>query len=342
MNNNELIIYTDEGYDAELVLIDGRPWANQETVAEMFSTTVTELAPILNDIFKSKELDVATHAKELSINNQNNKEWFISVDVVISVGYRLNTQKATQFRQWSTNIITKYLSDGFVLNEDILKSNPQKLNELAAKIRELRANEKNVYASVRECFKIAASDYSPSSKEVRLFYALLQDKFHHAITRMSVSQLILDRANYNDKNMGLQSFDGSIPSAKEALIGKNYLNEIEMYRMHLLSEQFLLFAESTALSNQFMTMSMLHQKLDALLVVNGYDVFTGYNDSYKQQAKEHAQREYERFIEIKKLEILGVKVDLVSFDMGEYDEYKIETAKISKRQLNKALAIQLH
>ncbi|WP_232599627.1 RhuM family protein [Photobacterium carnosum] len=149
-----------------MVLIDGKPWENQETVAEMFSTTITELVPILNDIFKSKKLDVATHAKELNINNQNDKEWFIRVYIVISAGYRLNTQKATQFRQWSTNIITKYLSDDFVLNEDILKSNPQKLNELAAKIRELRANEKNVYASVRECFKIAASDYSPPSKDL--------------------------------------------------------------------------------------------------------------------------------------------------------------------------------
>ncbi|WP_163920002.1 RhuM family protein [Photobacterium sp. Alg240-V54] len=342
MNNNELIIYTDEGYDAELVLIDGKPWANQETVAEIFSTTVTELAPLLRDIFKSQELDVAIHAQQLSINSQNDKDWFVSVDAIISVGYRINARKATQFRQWSTNIITKYLRDGFVLNEDILKSDPQKLNELAAKIRELRANEKSVYASVRECFKIAASDYSPSSKEVRLFYALLQDKFHHAITRMSASQLILDRANYNDNNMGLQTFKGAIPSAQEALIGKNYLSEIEMYRMYLISEQFLLFAETTALSNQFMTMGKLHKKLDELLIVNGYEVFDGYADSYKQQAKEHAQREYERFIEIKKLEILGLNVDLVSFDMGEYDEYKIETAKISKRQLNKALSVLPH
>ncbi|WP_305813970.1 RhuM family protein [Photobacterium leiognathi] len=129
----------------------------------MFSVSLNELSPILKGIFDSGELNSKQHTTKISLSPSGNEDWYLSVDTIISVGYRLNSQKATQFRVWSTNIITKYLSDGYLVNEDILKSDPKKLNELAAKIRELRANEKNVYASVRECFKIAATDYEPSS-----------------------------------------------------------------------------------------------------------------------------------------------------------------------------------
>ena len=189
-----------------------------------------------------------------------------SLDTIISVGYRVNSKKATQFRIWATGILKQYIKDGFVLNESLLKSDPGKLNLLAAKIRELRASEKNVYASVRECFKIAASDYEPSSQEVKSFYSLLQDKFHHAITRMTASKLVLDRAGHEYENMGVLSFDGFLPTKAEVKIGKNYLDATEIYRMHLLSEQFLLYAESTALMEKEMTMKTLHDQLDTRLV----------------------------------------------------------------------------
>ncbi len=208
---------------------------------------------------------------------------------------------------WATSVITQFVKDGFVINEELLRSDPKKLNELAAKIRELRANEKNVYASVRECFKLASSDYEPSSDEVRKFYALLQDKFHHAITKMTSSKLILDRANHVDQKMGINSFKGALPTKSEALVGKNYLSETEVYRMHLLSEQFLLYAESTSLSGKVMTMLGLHEQLDNLLKLNGYPVFSGYSDSLKGKAVEHATREYEDFIEIQKLKHIGLK-----------------------------------
>ncbi|HCG8411088.1 TPA: virulence RhuM family protein [Vibrio parahaemolyticus] len=219
-NNNELVTYTDEGYDAELIMIDGKLWASFHTLAEMFSTSIEELTPILKEIFNSGELSRIEHAQKVALTPNGIEDWLFSVDAIISVGYRLDTQKATQFRVWSTNIITRYMSDGYLVNDDILKSDPKKLSELAAKIRELRANEKNVYASVRECFKIAATDYEPSSDEVRRFYSLLQDKFHHAITNMTSSQLILDRADHTDLNMGIQSLNGAIPTKSEVMVGK--------------------------------------------------------------------------------------------------------------------------
>ncbi|MEJ0045941.1 MAG: RhuM family protein [Rhodospirillales bacterium] len=171
-----------------------------------------------------------------------------SIDVVISIGYRTNSKVATKFRQWATQIIRTYVDQGYVINEKQLRESPEKLNKLAAEIRALRAAEKQIIAKVRDCFKLSSSDYDPSSKEVRSFYALLQDKFHHAVTGLTSSKLILDRANHREDNMGLHTKAGNFPTLADAQTGKNYLRADELYRLHLLSEQFLLYAEATALA----------------------------------------------------------------------------------------------
>ncbi|MFK5915489.1 MAG: RhuM family protein [Woeseiaceae bacterium] len=334
------IVYSSDGDDVEIIFKDENVWATQKSMSGIFETDVSAISKYIDNIFSSKELDVISNLQKMKITNSSKPVEFYSLDVIISVGHRVNSKKATQFRVWANNIIKQYIKDGYIINEELLRSDPKKLNELAAKLRELRANEKNIYASVRECFKLASSDYEPSSKEVRKFYSLLQDKFHHAITRMTASKLILDRANHVDKNMGIQLFKGAIPTKNEVTTGKNYLDEIEIYRMHLLSEQFLLYAESTALSGKKMTMKSLHKQLDNLLRLNGYPVFDGYIDYLKDRAIKHADNEYKAFIEIKKLEHIGLEVDLELFYQGEYDEYKEQTILITSRQLNNAIAIQ--
>ncbi len=335
-----IISYQVDGEDIEILVKDENVWATQKAISRIFDTERSVITKHLSNIFDSQELDENSNVQKMHIAKSDKPVQFYSLDATISVGYRVNSKKATQFRIWATGILKQFIKDGFVINEELLRSDPKKLNVLAAKIRELRANEKNVYASVRECFKLAASDYEPSSDEVKQFYALLQDKFHHAITQMTASKLILDRANHTDINMGLKTIKGVIPTKTEAGSGKNYLTELEIYRMHLLSEQFLLYAESTALSSKNMTMKSLHDQLDNLLRLNGYPVFDGYVDYLKDRAIEHAEQEYEAFIEIKKLEHLGIEVDLELFYDGEYNEYKEQTAKITTRQLSKALAIQ--
>ena len=230
---------------------------------------------------------------------------------------------------WATGIIKQDIKEGYVINEALLSKDPKQLSKLAAKIRELRAGEKNVFAQVKDCFKLSASDYEPTSDEVRSFYSLLQDKFHHAITKMTASQLINDRADATKDNMGLISFKDLIPTKREAQTGKNYLEEDEMYRMYLLSEQFLLFAESSALMGKQLTMKQLHNQLDNLLKLNGYPVFNGYKDYIKNEAMKHAESEYETFIELKKLEMLGVDVDYVDYVIGEYDDYKDQMNQIT-------------
>ena len=338
-----LVTYSpdNENIDAEIILHNENVWATQKSISDIFDTDQSGIARHLINIFSSGELEEVSNMQKMHTANSSKPVQFYSLDAIISVGYRVNSIKATQFRIWATGVLKQYIKDGFVINEEILRSDPKKLNKLAAKIRELRANEKNVYASVRECFKLAASDYEPSSKEVKRFYSLLQDKFHHAVTRMTASKLILDRANHADENMGLQVIKGILPTKEEAKVGKNYLDENEIYRLHLLSEQFLLYAESTALMGKNMTMNGLHDQLDNLLRLNGYPVFDGYKDYLKGQAIKHAEREYEDFIEITKLEYLGIDVDLELFYQGEYNEYKEQTSQIKPRQISAEMKKQI-
>lgn len=336
--SNLLPYQISEDESVNLSFIDDNIWITQKGMARLFEVDVRTINEHLKNILDTDELDENSVIRKFRITATDGKSYdtkHYNLDATISVGYRVNSSKATQFRKWSTQVLHTYIKDGYVVNEALLRDDPEKLNKLAAKVRELRANEKNVFEKVRECFRISASDYEPTSDEVRTFYILLQDKFHHAITRMTSSKLIMDRAGHAESNMGLVSFKEHLPTKKEAQIGKNYLTEEELYRMYLLSEQFLLFAETSALMKKQLTMRDLHSQLDRLLELNGYSVFSGYTDYIKDRAMAHAEREYERFIDIKKLEMLGVEVDILDYDSGLYEEHRIQMNEISMRKLNK-------
>lgn len=348
MANNLIVINKDSLFykpndrenSIQVVVEDDTIWVTQKAMSEIFECSSANISIHLKNIFDSGELQQNSVIKESLItasDGKNYKTTFYNLDAIISVGYRVNSQKATQFRVWATGIIKQYIRDGYIINEELLRSDPKKLNELAAKLRELRSSEMNIFSSVREVFKLSAIDYEPSSQKVRSFYALLQDKFHHAVTNMTASKLILDRADHSLDSMGVVTKSGITPTRQEALVGKNYLREDEMYRLHLLSEQFLLYAETTALRGQQKTMDELHQKLDDLLALNEYPILGDYKDYLRGKVEHHVSKEYEQYIEIKKLEYLGVKVDLEDFYNGEYDEYKNETSKITTRQINKDL-----
>jgi hypothetical protein len=332
------IIYMDSNKESiEVFIEDDTAWATQSSMAKILGIDVSEITKHLKSVFDSRELDQDSNVQKMHIANSSKPVQFYSLDTIISVGYRVNSQKATKFRVWANGILKQYIRDGYVINEAMLRESPEKLNELAAKLRELRASEKNIFSSVREVFKIAATDYEPSSKKVRSFYALLQDKFHHAVTSMPAAKLILDRADHSLENMGVVSKSGITPTKLEALVGKNYLTDDEMYRLHLLAEQFLLYAESTALRGQQKTMDELHQKLDDLLAFNEYPVMPDYPDYLRGKVDSYVEQEYEQYIQIKKLEHLGVDVDLEAFYEGEYDNYRHETSKIRMQEVNKAL-----
>lgn len=303
-----------------------RIWATQADMGAMFGVDVSVISRHLRNIFNEGELAEELHLQKMQISGVHPRAVsFYSLDVIISVGYRVNSKRATAFRQWATRTLRTYLEHGYVINEKLLRDSPEKLNQLAASVRALRSSEKQIYSKVRECFKISASDYDPQAQEVKTFYALLQDKFHHAVTGVTSSKLIMDRADYKRENMGLQSMKGEKPTAEEAQTGKNYLKEEELYRLHLLSEQFLLYAESTALSGKKMTMQSLHAQLDRLLELNDYPLFDGYKDFIKDEAIRHAKRELALYRKRCALEARGIKYNEELLEEGEYDDLLIGT-----------------
>lgn len=301
-------------------------WATTKAIADVFGVGTQAIVKHITNIYLSDELDKNRTSSILELVQKEGGRDVVrevthyNIDVILAVGYRVNSKKATQFRQWANQILRAYIEQGYVINEAALRESPEKLNRLAAEIRALRAEEKSVYDKVRECFRISASDYEPSSKEVRHFYALLQDKFHHAITGMTSSKLIMDRADHNEENMGIQFMKGEFPTLREIKTGKNYLRAEELYRLHLLSEQFLLYAESTALAKKKMTMKSLHEQLDRLLRLNDYPVFEGYQDYLKDRAIAHAEREYALLKKRIYIQSQGIEYDEDLYQAGEYDE----------------------
>lgn len=317
---------TDFRFDEENQVI----WASAETIANLFDVGSNTIYNHIQNIYKDEELqELETTTNFVVVKTEGGRNVkrevdYYNLDMILSVGYRVNAKKAIKFRQWATQTLKAYLEQGYVINEKALRDSPEKLNKLAANIRALRFGEQQIYAKVRECFKISSSDYNTSSKVMRKFYALLQDKYHHAITGMTSSKLILDRADHTDENMGLQTIKGKAPTLQDAQTGKNYLEPEEVYRLHLLSEQFLLFAESSALASRKMTMESLHKQLDRLLTLNNYHVFDGYKDFIKEEAISHARREHGLYKKRQKIESMGIAYNEEALAAGEYNEFLID------------------
>jgi len=274
-------------------------WATQQQIADLFEKDRSVITKHIANILEEGELDEESVCANFAHTGADGKTYQVqhyNLDMILSIGYRVSSPKATQFRKWATQTLKSYIVDGFALDESRLRNDPRALTKLAARIRELRADEKNIYEAVRDCFKESASDYDSSSQACRTFYATLQNKFLYAITQMTASEIILDRADHKEPNMGLQHYSGNLPKKDEIQIGKNYLDKDELYRMHILCEQFLLFAESCALRGKQLTMKQLSQKLDDLLKLNEYPVFSGYKEYLKERATRHAQAEYAQFL----------------------------------------------
>lgn len=269
-------------------------WANNQQMADLFGRSAKTINEHLRNIFRDGELDEATVSRKFRITAPDGKSYSVlhyNLDVILSVGYRVSSRQATKFRQWATDILKRYILQGYALDERRLDNDPDALRRLAADVRTLRTKEKNIYQAVRECFKISSADYQANAKETHSFYAKLQDKFTYAITNQTSSQVILDRADGLKEFMGLTSTKGGRPTKADATVGKNYLDPDELYSLHLLCEQFLLFAESKAIRGHELTMAEMSAKFDELLAVQGYPVFSEYGDYLKAAAIKHAEHE---------------------------------------------------
>lgn len=302
--------------DLELVRFDGENahldfnvdwtqqtvWASQRQMADLFGKDVRTINEHIIGLYGSSEFDREATIRNFRIvrleggRSVGRDIEHYNLDVILVIGYRVNGEKAAQFRKWANGVLKRYITDGFALDGERLRQDGAALRALAAEVRALRSEEISIYEAVRDCFKIASTDYDKDDPAVRTFYAKLQDKFLFAITGKIASEIILDRADATKSNMGVVACKKDVPTLQEAKIGKSYLAREEIYILHILCEQFLLYAESKAIRGQSMTMAALSTKLDRLLETNEYAVFTGYGRDYlKDRAMEHAAVEYQRW-----------------------------------------------
>lgn len=273
-------------------------WATQQQIADAFAISTSTVRGHLTNIFNEGELDESSVARQFRATGSDGKLYRhlqYSLDAVLSVGYRVSSKRATAFRRWATQTLRDYIVQGFALDEQRLRDDPNALRELAAKVRALRSDEKNIYRAVRDVFAFASTDYEASSQEAKTFFSRLQDKFTFAITGQESAEILLERADHNLYNMGLQTMTSQRPSVGDAIVAKNYLDGDELYALHILCEQFLLFVESRSLRGQELTMVEMSSKFDELIKVQGHPVFINYKSYIAQKAKNHALKELELY-----------------------------------------------
>jgi hypothetical protein len=282
-------------------------WATQRGMAEIFEVDVRTISEHLQNIFKSGELDDAAVIRKFRITATDNKKYdtsFYNLDAVISVGYRVNSFKATQFRVWATTVLKEYLIKGFALDDDRLKQGKSLFgkdyfDDLLEKIREIRASERRFYQKITDIYAQCSIDYDPNAPISQKFYAHVQDKLHFAIHGKTSAELIDARANANKPHMGLTHWKNEVNGGKvtklDVTVGKNYLNQSEIDELNRLVSMYLDFAENIARRQKALTMKDWVKRLDDFLEFNTYDVLNNFGKIRRDVAEKHAVQEYEKF-----------------------------------------------
>ena len=309
-SSNFLFYSSNDGKIKVQVIIDNQNntvWTTQKSMAEIFETTKQNISLHLQNIFESGELYENSVVKESLTTANDNKEYrtkFYNLDVIIAVGYRVNSYKATQFRIWATKIIKEYLIKGFALNDERLKQGSAMFGkdffeELLERIREIRASERRFYQKITDLYAQASIDYDPNSPITLKFYATVQNKLHWAITKMTAAEIIKTRASLLKPHMGLTSWKNSKNGGKilktDVSVAKNYLKEPEIKQLNRLVELLLNYAELQAERNIPMKMIDWATRLDGFLKFNEYDLLHDSGTVSHELAKRFAEKQFEKF-----------------------------------------------
>ena len=276
--NNKIIIYkTEDGQTKIEVSLDQETvWLSQRQMAELFDCSVDNIAFHLKNIYTEGELKESSTTEDSSVVQKegnravNRTMRLYDLDAIISVGYRINSMRGTQFRIWATQKLREYIVKGFVMDDERLANgNVPKgyFQEWEERIIKIRTSERNFYLKVTDVFATSA-DYDPKTDYAKKFFATVQNKFHFAITGLTAAEIITKRIGSDKNNLGLTSWKGEIITRDQAQIAKNYLEELELKRLNLLVEQFLSFAELQSVERRVMYMKDWVAKLDSFLILN--------------------------------------------------------------------------
>ena len=290
VERGEILLY-DNGGEKEFVSVvfqDETFWLTQSGMAELFDCTPENIIQHLKNIYAEEELLPAATAKKFLVvrkegtRNVRREIEHYNLDAIIAVGYRVNSKKATRFRQWATKTLKEYIQKGFVLNDEMMKNGrpfgKDYFDELLERIREIRASERRAYQKIADVFEQCSYDYDKNSETTKAFYAFVQNKLHFAVTGKTAAELISERATLDSPTMGLTTWKGA-PDGKilksDTLVAKNYLNEKEISRLNRLVTMFIDYAELMAEDEQLMSMKDWLAETDRFLQNNRRNVLDG-------------------------------------------------------------------
>jgi hypothetical protein len=307
--SNDILFYTSaEGkIKIEVVYENDTFWLSQKRIAELFGVERSVITKHLKNIFDTAELDEkSTCAKIAQVQKEGNREVsrdieFYNLDAIIAVGYRVNSQKATQFRIWATNTLKEFIIKGFVLDDERLKQGKKfgkdYFDELLERIREIRASERRFYQKITDIYALAA-DYNKDSETTKTFFTTVQNKLHWAITGKTAAEIIYSEADTDKVFMGLQTWKNA-PEGKilksDVSIAKNYLNEAHIEELNRLVSAYLDLAENNAKRQQLVVMSDWSRFIDGFLQLSNYPILTHKGKVSQLEAKIKAESEYEKY-----------------------------------------------
>ena len=310
IQEHEIVLYQveDTNICVNVVFKDETFWMTQKAMAELFDVNVPAISKHLSNIFEEGELfKEATVSKMEIVQMEGNRQVkrepeFYNLDAIIAVGYRVNSKKATRFRQWATKTLKDYITKGFVLNDDMLKNGKpfgkDYFDELLERIREIRASERRAYQKITDVFEQCSYDYDKNSDITKAFYAFVQNKLHFAVTGKTAAELVYERVNAEKPAMGLTTWkdapDGKILK-RDISVAKNYLNEKELSRLNRLVTMFIDYAELMAEDEVLMSMQDWVEQTNQFLRNNRREVLEGKGKVSHDMAMKKAEKEYEIF-----------------------------------------------
>ena len=302
-NVNVNVYYKNETY-----------WLTQKSMAELFETSSDNISLHLKNIFSEEELSEFSTTEEFSVvqkegaRNVKRMLKFYNLDAIIAVGYRVNSKKATKFRQWATKTLREYIIKGFALNDDMLKNGKpfgqDYFKELLERVRSIRASERRIWQQITDIFAECSVDYDVHTDIVDNFYAMVQNKFHYAITGQTAAEIIYNNADSTKEHMGLTTWKNA-PSGRvlksDVSIAKNYLNEKQIKQLERAVSGYFDYIEDLIERENVFTMEDFVKSINEFLSFRRYDVLTHSGKITSKSAKEKANSEYDKFNKTQKI-----------------------------------------
>ncbi len=313
----EFLLYTapNGAIKVEVLLSNETIWLTQKRMAELFGVGVAAISKHLENIYESGELQreatlsVLETVQQEGARQVTRKLEYYNLDAVISVGYRVNSAQATQFRIWATALIKEYIIKGFAMDDERLKNGryfgKDYFRELLERVRSIRASERRIYQQITDIFAECSSDYDPKSETTRLFYAHVQDKFHFAITGHTAAEIIALNADASKPLMGMSTYknapDGRVLKS-DAAVAKNYLSEADIKKLERAVSAFFDYIEGIIERRNTFTMESFAESVNKFLAFNEYRILEGFGTVSRQQAEQKAFAEYEKFNKQQRIE----------------------------------------